>query len=219
MTAPETHRLYGRAKGQKLRARPTALMDQLYPRLAVNLDALAAPPQPLALEIGFGKGEHLVAQALAMPQTSFIGCEPFLNGMAACLGLIEDNNLSNIQLYRGNALDVVDRLPDGCLERVYLLHPDPWPKLRHAKRRFVNPGPISALARVLKPGGELRLATDHPVYMAWALEVMQNQPAFAWVAEQPADWQNRPSDWPATRYGEWAVSEGRPIWYLRWTRN
>lgn len=218
MIEPDTHRLYGRAKGQKLRARPTALMEQLYPRLAVNLDALTAPPQPLALEIGFGKGEHLVAQAIAAPQTSFIGCEPFLNGMAACLGLIEDNALRNIQLYRGNALDVLDRLPDGCLERVFLLHPDPWPKQRHAKRRFINLKPLEAVARTLMTGGELRLATDHPVYMAWALEVMQNHPSFTWSAEQPADWQIRPADWPATRYGEWAAGEGRPVWYLRWTR-
>lgn len=224
-TAANRRRLYGRAKGQKLRQRPAQLMESLYPLLAVPAEGalepqalFSRPMRALALEIGFGKGEHLVAQALADPTCGFIGCEPFLNGMAACVGQIETCGADNIRLYRGDALDVIERLPAACLERAFLLHPDPWPKARHAKRRFVNPGPLAALARAMLPGGRVRIATDHPVYMAHALEVIQRAPGFTWVAEQPDDWVRRPDDWPLTRYGAWAMSEGRPIWYLELER-
>lgn len=201
-------------------------METLYPQLALRSDgplepaALFGPLRParIELEIGFGKGEHLIAQATAAPQADFIGCEPFLNGMAACLGRIEDEGMTNIRLWHGDARDVLDRLPDASLDRVYLLHPDPWPKARHAKRRFVNPEPLAALARVLKSGALLRIATDHPIYMAWTLEVMRHQPLFSWCARTPDDWRLRPGDWPATRYGTWASGEGRPIWYLAYRR-
>lgn len=219
-------RLYGRASGPKLRARPARLMQTLYPALAVP----DGPPDPaslfpgwqgrLWLEVGFGKGEHLVAQLEANPEVCMIGCEPYLNGMAAVLGLLEgrESLLARVRLWRGDAALLLAALTEASLERLFILHPDPWPKHRHAPRRFVGPDRMALAARALKPGGLLRIATDHPVYLRWALAVMAAQPAFDWLAERPADWEQRPEDWPLTRYGAWATSEGRPVWYLQYRR-
>jgi tRNA (guanine-N7-)-methyltransferase len=225
MSDPTTiRRLYGRAQAFKLRPRAERLVGELLPRIAapvagaLNAQALFGDDRPLELEIGFGKGEHLAWQAARRPQTGFIGCEPFVNGVAGLLGHIEDAGLANIRIHMGDALDVLDRLPDASLDRVYLLHPDPWPKARHAKRRFVNPGPLDRIAAKLKAGGEFRLATDQPVYMRWSLLQMSRRRDFDWLAERPADWQQRPDDWPPTRYGEWAAGEGRPIWHFRYRR-
>jgi len=218
-------RLYGRHKGPKLRQRPQRLIETLLPRLAVPatgpLDPAALFGRPLPrlwLEIGFGKGEHLAAQAAAHPDAGLIGCEPYLNGMAACLGQIEEAGLDNIRLHMGDARDIIARLPDRSLDRVFLLHPDPWPKARHAKRRFVNPDPLDLLARKLRPGAELRIGTDHPVYLRWTLMQMARRADFVWTAERAADWSERPADWPETRYEAWARAEGRPVWYLRYRR-
>jgi tRNA (guanine-N7-)-methyltransferase len=220
-----TQRLYGRSKGAPLRQRPQRLMAELYPQLAVDctqpVDPDALFGRPLAglwLEIGFGKGEHLIANALANPDIGHIGCEPFLNGMAACVGQIEDTGVGNVRLYHGNALDVVAQLPDASVARLFILHPDPWPKFRHAKRRVINDDRLAMFVRVMQPGSELRIGTDHPGYLAHALEVMQRQPDFSWLAEAPQDWSVRPADWPETRYEQWALSEGRPVWYLRFLR-
>lgn len=217
-------RLYGRRQAFALRNRAQQLVDELLPTIAVAADGaldarrLFGDERPLELEIGFGKGEHLAWQAAARPHTGFIGCEPFLNGVTGLLGHIDDAGHSNIRIHAGDALDVLERLPDASLERVYLLHPDPWPKARHAKRRFINPGPLDLIAAKLKPGGEFRLATDHPVYMRWSCMQMAARRDFEWLAETAADWEIRPADWPATRYGIWAASEGRPIWHFRYRR-
>jgi tRNA (guanine-N7-)-methyltransferase len=223
MVNPETpleprRRLYGRSRGPKLRARPASLLSDLLPVLAVPSGALPEPQRPLWLEVGIGKGEHLVAQAQANPDVDLIGCEPYQNGMAACLGLVEDTGVTNVRLHLGDALDVIERLPSASLERLFLLHPDPWPKARHAKRRFINPGPLDHIARVLKPGAEFRVGTDHPTYLQWTLFQMQRRPDFVWMAEEAKHWQVPPIDWPETRYEAWARSEGRPVWYLRYRR-
>ena len=221
-------RLYGRQKGFKLRDRQQRLLDELLPRVAVPLPPagetldpavlFGTPTADLWLEIGFGKGEHMATLAARHPDIGFIGCEPFLTGVVGALGHIEDQQLGNIRLHMGDALAVLAALPDASLGRVFLLHPDPWPKARHAKRRFVNPGPLDLIAAKLRPGGEFRVATDHPTYMAWTVMQMDHRRDFDWLAEQPDDWRRRPDDWPATRYGQWAESEGRPIWYFRYRR-
>jgi tRNA (guanine-N7-)-methyltransferase len=174
MNDPTTiRRLYGRRAGHSLRAGQAALMERMLPLSSVPtvgpIDAatLFGKDCPLELEIGFGSGEHLAGQAAMRPKHGFIGCEPFLNGVVGALAHIERGDLRNIRLHMGDALDVLERLPDGSLERVYLLHPDPWPKQRHAKRRFMNKGPIDLIARKLKSGGKFRFGTDHPIYCRW----------------------------------------------------
>jgi len=172
----------------------------------------------LWFEIGFGSGEHLAAQAAANPGVGLIGCEPFLNGVVGALGHIREHDLTNVRLHMGDALDVLERLPDASLSRVFLLHPDPWPKARHAKRRFVNPGPLDLIAAKLAPGGEFRLGTDHAVYCRWALMQMGLRNDFDWLVDSPADWQVRPADWPQTRYETKARRLGHEVWYFRYRR-
>jgi tRNA (guanine-N7-)-methyltransferase len=226
MTDPLTiGRLYGRRAGHKLRQGQAELVDDLLPRLSVPdgpLDAttLFGEDHPLELEIGFGAGEHLAARAAMAPKHVFIGCEPFLNGVVGALGHIRDDGLNNVRLHMGDALDVLSRLPDASLERVYLLHPDPWPKARHAKRRFMNKGPVELIARKLKPGGEFRFGTDHPVYVAHAMMVMRAQRHhFDWQAETAQDFMVRPVDWPETRYERKARNVyGHEVWYFRYLR-
>lgn len=214
-------RLYGRRTGHKLRVGQAAMLEADLPALSIAPDAdLAAlfPGQPLWLEIGFGRGEHMVAQAAAHPDIGIIGAEPFLDGVVGALVNIREAAITNIRLHHGDALDLLDRLPPASLSRAFLLHPDPWPKARHAKRRFVNPGPLALLARALKPGAELRIGTDHPIYCHWTLQQLQNHPDFTWLAETPADWNHRPEDWPPTRYEQKALKEGREVWYFRFQR-
>lgn len=174
--------------------------------------------RPLWFEIGFGSGEHLAAQAAANPGVGLIGCEPFLNGVVGALGHIREHDLTNVRLHMGDALDVLERLPDASLSRVFLLHPDPWPKARHAKRRFVNPGPIDLIAAKLAPGGELRIGTDHTIYCRWTLMQMGLRDDFDWLAASSADWQFRPADWPQTRYEAKARRLGHEVWYFRYRR-
>jgi tRNA (guanine-N7-)-methyltransferase len=217
-------RLYGRRQGHKLRAGQSELVERLLPELSVpETGALNAPQlfgddRPMQLEIGFGGGEHLAGQAAARPDHGFIGCEPFLNGVVGALGHIEREGLSNVRLHMGDALQVLERLPDASLERVYLLHPDPWPKARHAKRRFMNKGPIDRVAAKLKPGGEFRFGTDHPIYLRWAMMVMGQRSDFAWQVESAADFLTRPDDWPQTRYEAKARRLGHEVWYFRYLR-
>ena len=228
MNDPSTiRRLYGRSKGHKLRAGQAALVEEMLPEVSVPdgpLDArvLFGTDRSLELEIGFGGGEHLAAQAAARPRVGFIGCEPFLNGVVQALGHLRDANegrgLTNVRLHMGDALDVVERLPDASLERVYLLHPDPWPKARHAKRRMVNHGPLDAIAAKLKPGGEFRLGTDDPTYCRWATMVMGQRTDFRWTAETARDFLARPADWPETRYERKARRHGHEVWYFRYVR-
>jgi len=217
-------RLYGRRTGHKLRIGQAALVEELLPRLAVpdtgplGAAGLFGDDRPLWLEIGFGRGEHMAAQAAANPDVGIIGAEPFIDGVVGALLEVRDRDLTNIRLHNGDALDVLDRLPDASLDRVFLLHPDPWPKARHAKRRFANPGPLAIVARVLKPGGEFRLGTDHPVYCRWAMLQMAASSDFDWLAETPADFQVRPDDWPQTRYEAKARRLGHEVWYFRYRR-
>ncbi len=219
-----TRRLYGRRQGHALRKGQAALVEDLLPRVSVPaqgaLDAatLFGDARPLWLEIGFGGGEHLAAQAAANPGTGLIGCEPFLNGVVGALNHIRDDALDNVRLHMGDALDVLDRLPPASLARAFLLHPDPWPKARHARRRFVNPGPLDLLADRLQPGAELRIGTDHPVYLRWTLMQMAARRDFEWQAASPADWTTRPGDWPQTRYEAKARRKGHEVWYLRYRR-
>lgn len=223
MSEQPRRRLYGRAQGHKLRPAQQALADELLPRLEVPDGPLTAAglfgeDRELELEIGFGGGEHLAWQAERRPHVGFIGAEPFLNGVVALLGHVRDRGLANIRIYRGDALDVLERLPDASLSRAYLLHPDPWPKARHAKRRFVNDGPLDLVAAKLRPGGEFRLGTDDPTYCRHALAVMARRKDFRWQAETATDFQVRPDDWPETRYERKARANGHEVWYFRYLR-
>jgi len=225
MTDPSIiRRLYGRRQGHKLRQGQSALVEDMLPRLSVPEDGpidamrLFGDDRPLHVEIGFGAGEHLAGQAAANPDIGFIGCEPFLNGVVGALGHIRDGALDNVRLYMGDALEVIERLPDQSLDRLYLLHPDPWRKARHAKRRMVNHGPLDLIAAKLKPGCEFRLGTDDPTYCRWAMMVMGQRRDFEWTARSPSDFLTRPDDWPETRYERKARRQGREVWYFRYLR-
>ncbi len=216
-------RLYGRRQGHALRVGQAALVEDLLPQVAVpegplDAQALFRRDCPLWLEIGFGAGEHLATQAAANPDVGLIGCEPFLNGVVGALGHIQSGGLTNVRLHMGDALEVLERLPDASLDRAFLLHPDPWPKMRHAKRRFVNPGPLDMLAAKLKPGAELRIGTDHDIYCRWTLMQMAARRDFEWQVAGPADWNTRPADWPQTRYEAKARRLGHEVWYFRYLR-
>ncbi len=226
MTDPLTiNRLYGRSTGHKLRKGQAELVENLLPAIAVpeegevGADRLFGDQRTLHLEIGFGGGEHLAHRADLLPDHGFIGCEPFLNGVATALAHVRDRRLANVRLHMGDALEVIARIPDASLSFVYLLHPDPWPKARHAKRRMVNDGPLGLIAAKLKPGGEFRLATDHPVYLDWSLMVMQRHAGtFEWLGEKPSDFLAPPSGWIETRYGAKSRREGRQPYYFRYRR-
>ena len=225
MTDPlSIRRLYGRRQGHKLRQGQSALVEELLPEISVpgtgplDVPTLFGDDRPLELEIGFGAGEHLAGQAAARPDHGFIGCEPFLNGVVGALNHIRDEKLENIRLHMGDALDVIERLPDASLSRVYLLHPDPWRKARHAKRRMVNDGPLDLIAAKLKPGGEFRLGTDDPTYCRWSMMVMNRRRDFDWLARSASDFLTRPDDWPETRYERKARRQGHEVWYFTYIR-
>jgi tRNA (guanine-N7-)-methyltransferase len=218
-------RLWGRSQAFRLRPRQQALMASLLPRIRIELAARAgeaffAPAQPerLSLEIGFGGGEHLVSEASAHPRTGFIGVEPFVNGMAKALAAIAAEHLSNVRLHHGDATDVLAWLPSRSLARVDLIYPDPWPKRRHWKRRFIQDHSIAAIARVLHPGGEFRFATDVPDYAAWTLKHLLRSPHFAWTAERADDWRRAWPGFPGTRYEAKAKRAGRVPCYLVFRR-
>jgi tRNA (guanine-N7-)-methyltransferase len=217
--------LYGRRQGHRLSARQQGLLDDLLPRLAIPRDGALDPatlfpfgPKTLAFEVGFGGGEHLAAQAAAHPDWGFFGCEPFVNGMASLLTHIETNGLGNIRLHHGDARDVLERLAPASLDAVYVLFPDPWPKTRHWKRRFIGPDTVPLLGHVLKPGGLLRVASDIPDYVRWTLIHLAPSGLFEWRAEAPSDWRSRPADWPGTRYEAKALRQGRKPAYLAFSR-
>jgi tRNA (guanine-N7-)-methyltransferase len=217
-------RLYGRRSGHKLRHGQAELLERLLPAISVPLEGpvdsrtLFGDDRPLHFEIGFGSGEHLAFRADLLPDHGFIGAEPFLNGVVGALGHVRDQRLANVRLHRGDALDVLERVPDGALTMVYLLHPDPWPKTRHAKRRMVNDGPLDLIVRKLKPGGEFRLGTDDPTYCRWSMMVMNRRRDFEWRAESAKDFLTRPGGWPETRYEAKARRKGHEVWYFRYRR-
>ncbi|MDM8009386.1 MAG: tRNA (guanine(46)-N(7))-methyltransferase TrmB [Parasphingorhabdus sp.] len=216
--------LYGRRQGHALRDQQVELVEKLLPQIAVPTEgpvtaaALFGTDRPMHFEIGFGAGEHLASRADMLPDHGFIGCEPYLNGVVGALQHVRDQHLGNVRLHMGNALDVLERIPDGSLSFVYLLHPDPWPKARHAKRRFMNHGPVDLIAAKLKPGGEFRFGTDHPVYLEWAMMIMSQRDEFEWLCQSPKDWMVRPGGWPETRYEAKARRQGHDVWYFRYRR-
>jgi tRNA (guanine-N7-)-methyltransferase len=218
---------FGRRKGHKLRAHQAELIEQLLPHLALEIAAPAPaslgelfdpPVEAVRLEIGFGGGEHLIAEALAHPDTGFIGAEPYVNGMAKILARIEAENISNIRLFAGDAAALLAWAPPGSLARIDLIHPDPWPKRRHWKRRFVQAPMVAAMARVLRPGGEFRFVSDIDGYNAWTLAHLLRAPEFDWTAERADDWRKPWPDYTMTRYGRKAEREGRRANYLRFRR-
>ena len=217
---------FGRRKGHALKPAQAALFETLLPSLTLDLDALPSdlralfegPVEAVRLEIGFGGGEHLVHEAQANPRTGFIGIEPFVNGMAKALAAIAARGLRNVRLYQGDAIDVIARLPQASLVRVDLIHPDPWPKRRHWKRRFVQDESVAAIARILQPGGEFRFVSDIPDYAAWTLVRLLRSPAFAWTAEWADDWRRPWPGFSGTRYQAKAHREGRAPCFLIFRR-
>jgi len=228
-TAPHAHgSFFGRRKGHKLRAHQADLIEHLLPHLSLDIAApVPSPvselfdpaPQAMRLEIGFGGGEHLVAEAQKFPDTGFIGCEPYVNGMAKILAQIEAHNIGNIRLLAGDAAELLNWLPPQSLARIDLIHPDPWPKRRHWKRRFVQDATIAAMARALKPGGEFRFVSDIDDYCAWTLWHLLRSPDFYWMAERADDWRLPWDGYTMTRYGRKAEREGRVANYLRFRRS
>lgn len=219
---------YGRRKGKRLRMGQEQRLADLLPTLRValpptgeRLDPAALFPVPVEetwLEIGFGGGEHLAAQAAANPRVGIIGAEPFVNGVVKLLRAVDDAHLQNVRVWDEDATALLAALPEACLARVYLLYPDPWPKRRQRKRRFVSDESLDAVARVLKPGGVFRFASDIDDYAGWTLVRAARCTHLAWTAESAAQWMNPWSDWPGTRYEAKALLAGRPPTYLEFRR-
>lgn len=221
-------RSFGRRKGRKLSPRQSDLLSDLLPRLAIDLskpalqDARAlfdGPVDDVWLEIGFGGAEHLLWQAGANARVGLIGCEPFEEGVVKALAGIAAGGLDRrVRLRPDDARPLLRWLPDASIGRVFILYPDPWPKKRHAKRRLVQPALLAELARIMRPGAELRIGTDIGDYARTVLIAMRSEPRLQWTARSPEDWRVRPHDWPTTRYEQKAVREGRRSAYLRFQR-
>lgn len=220
---------FGRRVGKALHGRQAELMETLLPELGIGLknqaDRLAPltpfanPDAPLVLEIGYGGGEHLARQAMENSGTNFIGAEVFSNSIGKMLEKIADNDLANIRLYTFDALDLLRDLPDAAFDGVYLLYPDPWPKTRHHKRRFISPTTLSELARTIRPGGFFRVATDIEDYAVWTLAHIVRTPDFVWDHGAPGSWHVPFPGWQPTRYEEKARDEGRDqSWYFSFQR-
>jgi len=232
LVKPPLRTLYGRRRGKPLRLGRRAALDSLLPALQVNpadhgagaldprvlFQATAGGVRGVWLEIGFGAGEHLAAMARAYPDIGFIGCEPFINGVARLLVEIEQGGLDNIRIVVDDAGLLLDCLTAGSIGRSFLLFPDPWPKRRHNKRRFVGARNITAMARVLTDGALWRMATDHRDYCRWMLDHMTTAADFDWLARRPGDWRLRPEDWPPTRYEGKGIAAGRPPVFLSFKR-
>lgn len=221
---------YGRIKGKTLKQGQVEWLEQDLPRLSLRgvsrretTDRSPFDPRdlfgdrPIWLEIGFGGGEHMVHQAQRNPGVGIIGCEPFVNGVATALGKIRETGVTNIRIHDGDARDLLDLLPEGSLDRAFLLYPDPWPKKRHHRRRFVTRDNLVPLARALRPGAVLRVATDIPDYVRQTLEEVPPS-GFRWTATRPADWREPWEDWLSTRYEQKALREGRRPHYLTFLR-
>jgi tRNA (guanine-N7-)-methyltransferase len=216
---------FGRRKGPKLRAGQARALEQTLPRLRLPAtlpddlkDLFAHPVREVRLEIGFGGAEHLLAAARAEPDVGFMGCEPFVNGMVKALAVIEAEGLANIRLWDEDASLLLPRLPDGSLARVDLFYPDPWPKRRQRKRRFVSPATLGQIARVLRPGGQFRFASDIDDYVGWTLARLAGEPRLRWQPASASDWRQPFDGWVRTRYEAKALKAGRRASYLRVTR-
>jgi tRNA (guanine-N7-)-methyltransferase len=219
---------YGRTRGKALRKGQVAHLQTTLKALTppgvgwgenparhpLDLKALFGDDRPVWLEIGFGGGEHLLHMAQTYPEVGIIGCEPYINGVAMLVPRIAEQGVKNARVLHGDARDLLDVLPAGSLEKAFLLYPDPWPKKRHHKRRFVNPENIDPLARALKSGAEFRVATDIKDYVRHTLEHMTARDDFAWLAEGPEDWRQPWADWHRTRYEAKAIREGRTPHYM-----
>lgn len=221
-------RTHGRRLGRPLRPKLRSLLESHLPELSVvlpeagrdlEIDRLfPTKPKEIWLEIGFGSGEHLAWQAAGHEEVGFLGAEVFVNGIAALVKRIEAEGLGNIRIFQGDARDLLDALPPKLLSRIFILFPDPWPKIRHHKRRLLTAETLDRLAAALRESGELRIATDHDEYLRWILEQTTAHPAFRWLAQGPRDWRERPDDWPSTRYELKALGQGRRPTFLRFVR-
>ncbi len=221
-------RVYGRRQGPALSAARQGRLDKWLPEIEIILPEQKSATAPQCyfnmarkdfwFEIGFGKGEHLAAQAQSHPDIGMIGCEPFLNGVSGLVDLVDQSNLANVRIFTDDARLLMDSLPDSSIGRAFILFPDPWPKSRHHKRRIVGPGNIVVLARILKDGAELRIGTDHMEYCRWIMAHMMDNPDFIWASDSPEDWRSRPDDWPASRYEIKSMEQGRKSSYLRFIR-
>ena len=217
---------YGRRIDKPLRARPAELMKTLLPKIAmpdptaekIDLKNVFPEADEVWLEVGFGGGEHLAWQGRQNPTVGMIGAEPFINGVAKLVTQVDDQSLENIRIHFGDARPLMEALPDHSLTRLFVLHPDPWPKARHHKRRMISPWFFKEAERLIKPGGILRVASDIPDYIRWTLMHSQGAPRFEWTAQCADDWKVRPDDWPQTRYEAKAYREGRVPTYLTFAR-
>ena len=224
----QAFQFYGRRKGRRLREGRRSLYDEVLPTLTVALPraggvldprSLFDPaPRAVWLEIGFGGGEHLAAQAAANPETGFIGCEVFEAGIASALGHIVEAELKNVRLHPEDARELLAVLAPESLDRVFLLFPDPWPKRRHEQRRFIGKANLDRLADLMRQGAELRVASDDPTYQEWALRHVPVHPAFQWQVQSPSDWLERPSDAIETRYEKKARAAGRTPMFFRFIK-
>ena len=185
----------------------------------LDVNAMFAGASDLWLEVGFGAGEHVAAQAMANPNIGIVACEHYLNGVASCLAHIEKNTLNNVRLHNGDARDLMDRLPEASVGRVFLLYPDPWPKARHHKRRFVNAENLDAFSRIMKDGAILRVASDIPDYINWTIEHLSERDDFGLLGDPATEFREPWSDWPGTRYEAKALREGRTPAYLSFERS
>ena len=222
--------LYGRRQDKPLKRRQAQLMENMLPGVAfrdpetnprncvADLQAMFPAAKNYALEVGFGGGEHLAWQARENPQTGFIGAEPFINGVGKLLSAMEDGDLGNIRVHHGDARVLMEALPENALARIFVLHPDPWPKKRHHKRRMISPWFFAQATRLLQDHGELRVASDIPDYIRWTLMHAHGARELEWQAQAVADWSQRPDDWPQTRYEAKAIREGRVPTYLSFRR-
>ena len=211
-------RSYGRIKSRPIKPRQAALVEELLPALRppqgpFDPRTLMAGTREAWLEIGFGGGEHMASQAARAPDVLIVGCEPFLNGVASAVRHVAEQDLKNVRIHDGDARELATRLPDASLDRVFILFPDPWPKARHHKRRIVQSDMVAELARVLKPGGRLRFATDVAGYADWALERILASPEFDWPAQRADDWRLAPADHITTRYEEKRLGDCEPVFF------
>src|SRR5690625_354499 len=220
-------KLFGRRTGRPLRQSLQQLIDHELPQRLLVLPPEPQPLDPAALfprkrelwlEVGFGGGEHLAEQAAANPDVGIIGAEICRNGIATLLRALVDRGCDNVRSLEEDARLLLPALPEGSLDRAFLLFPDPWPKARHHKRRFIQPQTLDQLARVLRDGAEFRLASDDPGYITWMLRHLLAHPEFVWLAQTAADWRERPQDWPPTRYEAKAIEQGRKPVFLRFQR-
>ena len=220
-------RSYGRRRGRRLSPRQQALLQHTLPKVAIDLSD--PPPKSLThlfagnvrdvwLEIGFGDGAHLLWQAEHNPDIGIIGCEPFVDGVVKVLSALEDEPRANVRIYSEDARALLRWLPSGSIGRLFILFPDPWPKRRHTKRRLIGPATLASIARCLRPGSEVRIATDNGDYVRTILLAVAAEPSLVWQAAGPEHWRCRSCDWPATKYERKATAERRKCYFMRLRR-